>query len=384
MKILAFTFEAPNRRYGGGIGIMQSLASLCSFADVTYIGPFFTESEFSEIKLADKVFLREVTSIPLKAVNVLRGVTARYYQAWKEVVSYIDPSDYDIVFIDFSYNDFIEEWARSNGLETIVRVHNIEQDMSLNSAHGGQRDKYWLRNNLNAGRIIARERRCMQNCGRLVFLTELDKSRAMELYGVEIEKKASVVPVCVDMPLCSQEVVSDFGEYALVTGSLFYGPNAEGIGWLITEVWPRVIADEEVDDLGLVVAGKRPTAELKRMIANAERCTLVDSPEDMAPYFRGASLYLAPIFSGAGMKVKVAEALSYGLQVVGTRHAFIGYNEASTALFEAETARDFASSIKSAKTNAGARKADVQALHKSLFTLDRSARDFESIVRELI
>ena len=35
MKILAFTFEAPNRRYGGGIGIMQSLASLCSFADVT-------------------------------------------------------------------------------------------------------------------------------------------------------------------------------------------------------------------------------------------------------------------------------------------------------------------------------------------------------------
>ena len=120
------------------------------------------------------------------------------------------------------------------------------------------------------------------------------------------------------------------------------------------------------------------------MIANAERCTLVDSPEDMAPYFRGASLYLAPIFSGAGMKVKVAEALSYGLQVVGTRHAFIGYNEASTALFEAETARDFASSIKSAKTNAGASKADVQALHKSLFTLDRSARDFESIVRELI
>ena len=131
----------------------------------------------------------------------------------------------------------------------------------------------------------------------------------------------------------------------------------------------------------MVVAGKRPTAELKRMIANAERCTLVDSPEDMAPYFRGASLYLAPIFSGAGMKVKVAEALSYGLQVVGT---FIGYNEASTALFEAETARDFASSIKSAKTNAGASKADVQALHKSLFTLDRSARDFESIVRELI
>ena len=45
----------------------------------------------------------------------------------------------------------------------------------------------------------------------------------------------------------------------------------------------------------------------------------------MAPYFYNAELYIAPIFDGAGMKVKVAEAMSYALPVVGTSHAFEGY-----------------------------------------------------------
>lgn len=45
----------------------------------------------------------------------------------------------------------------------------------------------------------------------------------------------------------------------------------------------------------------------------------------MDPYFNNAELYIAPIFDGAGMKVKVAEALSYALPVVGTSHAFEGY-----------------------------------------------------------
>jgi glycosyltransferase involved in cell wall biosynthesis len=47
--------------------------------------------------------------------------------------------------------------------------------------------------------------------------------------------------------------------------------------------------------------------------------------EDLADLYRRADFVVAPIFSGGGMKVKTAEALSYGKTVVGTPEALRGY-----------------------------------------------------------
>ena len=384
MKILNFTFEAPSRMYGGGIGIIQTLSSLCSFADVTYVGPEFDRDEFPELRISDTFFLRESKSMSVKAANLLRGLTTRYYQAWKAAAAEIDPSYYDLAVIDFSYNDFVERWAHKNGLRTVVRVHNIEQDMSYNSLHGKQHDRYWLRNRLNISRIVERERRCMVACDRLVFLTDEDRLRASELYGEQVGTKGVVVPVCVDVKHGDGDASYDAGRYVLATGSLYYGPNAEGIRWLIEEVWPLVKASPATSDLRLVVAGRRPTPELRRAVEQGDGCELIDTPLDISPYFRGAALYAAPIFTGAGMKVKVAEALSYGLQVVGTEHSLIGYEEASAALYEAESAEDFAKGIVELVSTPRLDKGGVGALYNSLFTLNRSAKDFESVVRDLV
>ena len=74
----------------------------------------------------------------------------------------------------------------------------------------------------------------------------------------------------------------------------------------------------------LTIAGAKPNDE----ITNACRDTntlLVASPESMKPYFEAAYMVLVPIFDGGGMKVKVAEAMSYNLPVVTTSHGKIGY-----------------------------------------------------------
>ncbi|MDZ4133428.1 MAG: glycosyltransferase family 4 protein, partial [Dethiobacteria bacterium] len=73
------------------------------------------------------------------------------------------------------------------------------------------------------------------------------------------------------------------------------------------------------------IAGSNPGNEIKSLVSSYKNIELIDTPGDMKPYFENASVYLAPIFSGAGMKVKVAEALSFGLPIVGTNHAFNGY-----------------------------------------------------------
>lgn len=87
----------------------------------------------------------------------------------------------------------------------------------------------------------------------------------------------------------------------------------------------------------MVCAGARPSDEIKQTISKYRDIHLVDTPPTMDPYFRHALAYVAPILSGAGMKVKVAEALSYGLTVFGTPHALLGY-DMRHGLIKVETA----------------------------------------------
>ena len=66
MKILAFSFEAPCKLYGGGIGIIQSLSSLCQFAEVDYVGPTLMKTIFLELLLIISLFLKTTMLSPLR------------------------------------------------------------------------------------------------------------------------------------------------------------------------------------------------------------------------------------------------------------------------------------------------------------------------------
>lgn len=383
MRLLAFTFEAPSSLYGGGIGIIQSMSSLCQFAEVDYVGPDYDENEFDKIKTHKRYILQDKNTAAVKAINLVRGVTTRYYQEWKRVVKQLHPTDYDAVFVDFSYNDFIIDWAHQNGLQVIVRVHNIEWDMSMNSANGKTHDKYWFRNKVNGWLIGKRERAAMEKADKLVFLTKEDRNRAVELYGEQIMKKSVIVPVCMDIHH-GETVACDVPvkPYILATGSLYYGPNAEGIQWFIKNVWKKIVAEQLLPEYSFVVAGRNPSKNLKETISKTERAILIDSPADMSPYFQNADIYIAPVFSGAGMKVKVAEALSYGLTVVGSHHALIGYEEAAPYIIEANTCSDFTEQvIKNLHTNS---RENCMKRYRELYLIDRSGRDLEKIFKEAL
>ena len=127
-----------------------------------------------------------------------------------------------------------------------------------------------------------------------------------------------------------------------MTGTLNYGPNVDGIIWFLDNVWTKNYNNEKFT---LTIAGAHPNEKLKGIIANNTNVTLIDTPDDMTEYFLNADCYIAPIFDGAGMKVKVAEALSYGLPVIGTTHAFIGYEEIEEGKYLANTTAEFIQQI---------------------------------------
>ena len=75
------------------------------------------------------------------------------------------------------------------------------------------------------------------------------------------------------------------------------------------------------------------------------------------------------------MKVKVAEALSYGLTVIGSHHALIGYEEAEPFIIEANTPQEFLVGIQAAQEHPNL-KEQCQEKYQTLYTIERSGADF--------
>ena len=379
-KALCVTFEAPNKYYGGGKGVIQSLLSLTSNAIVDYLGPHFDKKEYHYLNIHNCYFLEK--SSYFQVLNLINGVTIKYYQSWKKYQSEINLEDYDFVYVDFSFNDFVVKWAKEHGKQVIVRVHNIEQDICQSIIKGKTKDKYWIKSIINHRRITHRERYVMHNADKLIFLSNTDRNRAADLYGKEIEKRAAVLPVCIPKEPVDLKPF-ECGRFFLVTGALDMGANAEGISWFITQVWPKICNTKECEDVSLVVAGRHPHRAIIHVVESSKRVILIDTPDRMEPYLLGADLFIAPIFHGAGMKVKVAEALSFGLTVIGSNNALIGYEEAGEFCVEANSSDEFIEAILNhCADSTNNKNACVEVFNKH-FNMRRSITDIGRIINSL-
>lgn len=105
--------------------------------------------------------------------------------------------------------------------------------------------------------------------------------------------------------------------YALFLGAATYA-NIEGAKYIVQEIAPKC------EDINFVIAGKG----LKEALRNetiSNNVTVFSFVEDLKPLFENAFVFLVPLFSGSGMKVKIAEAMMYGKRIIGSSLAWWGY-----------------------------------------------------------
>ena len=118
--------------------------------------------------------------------------------------------------------------------------------------------------------------------------------------------------------------------------------NYEGLIWLCEKVLPYC-------DIKCVVVGGGMTEEVKLRIIS-DKVEYLGFVEDPYPFMVNSACLLAPIFQGAGVKVKVIESLALGLPVIGTDVAFEGidnilYSGNKSALNLANSSQEFIEQI---------------------------------------
>lgn len=333
MRVLHITPEAPGRRSGGTIVVKQTLMSLFgNGCDVDYVGPEIIDEEI-RAHYHTVYELQPSHNLLLRVYDTLFMNTNQRYRSWLKLN--LDYTQYQAIVMDFTKLNYVLDRVPHKKL--IVRVHNVEADYSYNNLL----HKKNLVNILEAKFAGKRERQIVNAAKLLIALTEKDKERLCSLYQIS-EEKITIVPVCLESPSPITGSDEEKKELCMIlNGSLWFGPNYEGIKWFLDHVYSKLNFPKH-----LIIAGSRPNQELIDYTRTIDSITLVDTPPDMTSYLKMADLSVAPVFDGAGMKVKVAEALSFGLPVAGTSHAFEGYDiEDGVNSFRADTAKEFIDKI---------------------------------------
>jgi O-antigen biosynthesis protein len=101
----------------------------------------------------------------------------------------------------------------------------------------------------------------------------------------------------------------------LFLGSFRHLPNQEALDWFVRQVLPKIRAKEK--RARLIVVGAEPPP--RHSLPAADAIDLIGFVDDIRAPLKQYAVFVCPILSGSGVRVKLLEAFASGIPVVSTR-----------------------------------------------------------------
>ncbi len=152
---------------------------------------------------------------------------------------------------------------------------------------------------------------------QVVCVTEADRQALQRLPAGRRTTPPVVIPICVDPgQVRAAGAAAGANGRVLFLGGMHWPPNAEGARWFAEAIWPHIRAQAPQAEFWAV--GKQPPAEVGGPAATARGLHAPGYTADLAEHWAGASVFVVPLRSGGGMRVKILEAWLRGIPVVST------------------------------------------------------------------
>lgn len=132
------------------------------------------------------------------------------------------------------------------------------------------------------------------------------------------------VPIGIDLsqfkPLPTPE---NDGKIITFCGALDYRPNTEAVLYFYRKIFPLIRS--KIPKVTFLVVGRRPPMEIENL--SLDRNVIVTGTvDDIKPFLMQSSVFVSPILSGGGSKVKIIQAMACGLLVISTTKGYEGIN----------------------------------------------------------
>lgn len=172
----------------------------------------------------------------------------------------------------------------------------------------------------------------------------------------------------------------DKREYGQTKNILFWGAmtrpeNIEAVNWFTREVFHNL--KKEIKDINLFVVGGGGKSHLAR-IQKQDGVIITGFVPDPGPYFDDSFCLVAPLSHGAGIKVKVMEAMAAGLPVLTGRVGIEGIDgEDNVNYLHCEKPDDYSAAIRNLLSNPSLARQIGDNAKKHILSVFNYERDFE-------
>jgi len=103
----------------------------------------------------------------------------------------------------------------------------------------------------------------------------------------------------------------------LLVGNYAFAPNENGIMWFIEKCIPIIIKNKP--GIFIYIVGKSPTSKMFKAVSKFKNVVITGEVDSVGPYYNAAKVIGVPIFQGAGVKMKLLEAVAYKKPIVTTK-----------------------------------------------------------------
>lgn len=314
-NVMIITDTAPLDKSGGGTNGNMHCRMINSIEGFNTYTVYVTDKP---INITDHVIRLKAASKVEKIESIIWGYPP--YLSVKnitKILGFIRKNEISIIYIDNSISGRLIKEIKQKipSVKVISFFHDIEIVKMRKD-----KDVSVLRK-IILPVFYKNEKLTVQYADKTIVLNERDKRLFQKVYDKIPDYTVPIsIPEINGIPYEKMHK-NDEKIKALFVG-VEYGPNLSGIRWLIDNVLPNITCNFE-----LYIVGYRMEKYREEFETHSSNVHVIGTVDSLNKWYFDADVILAPIFEGGGMKVKTAEALSYGKYFIGCSESLEGYWE---------------------------------------------------------
>jgi sugar transferase (PEP-CTERM/EpsH1 system associated) len=153
-------------------------------------------------------------------------------------------------------------------------------------------------------------------CNQMQTCLVCSDDDASHLRNMGVASRLAVVPNGVDLDFFRPGTELAAAPRLAFVGTLDYDPCERGLWYFCNEILPKIRA--KLPGATFTAIGRNPSQRLLELAGPERGIEFTGRVEDLRPHVQAARVFVVPLLSGSGTRLKILEAMAMGVPVVST------------------------------------------------------------------